>query len=67
MGSAAERDQQKINQIFDAIGTDRLLVLMTGKYSDGPDVTTTKIHVRTNAIRTSQPNNVVKALTDGGA
>lgn len=58
--SAAERDQQKIDQIFDAIGTDRLLVLMTGKYQDGPQITTIKIHVRTNAIRTSQPNNVVK-------
>ena len=65
--NAAKRDQQKINEIFDAIGTDHLLVLMTGKYADGPQITTIKIHVRTNAIRTSKPNNVVKALTDGGA
>lgn len=55
----AERDQQRINTIFDAIGTDRLLVLMASNTQDGSQIFSAKVHVRDCAVKTSEPSIMV--------
>jgi hypothetical protein len=58
--SAAELDQHKVDKISDAIGTDRLIILMATVYQDGPEITLTKVHVRVCAVHSSEPNSAVE-------
>lgn len=55
----AERDQQRINTISDAIGTDRLLLLMASSPQDGSQIFSAKVHVRDCAVKTSEPSIMV--------
>ena len=55
----AERDQQRIKTIFDAIGTDQLLDLMASNSQDGPQIFSAKVWVRACAVKTSEPSDMV--------
>lgn len=55
----ADRDQQRINTISDAIGTDRLLLLMARDPQDGSHIFSAKVHVRDCAVKTSEPSIMV--------
>jgi len=55
----AERDQQRINTISDAIGTDRLLLIMASNPQDGSQIFSAKVHVRDCAVKTSEPSVMV--------
>ncbi|GAB7330119.1 hypothetical protein MBLNU13_g01801t1 [Cladosporium sp. NU13] len=55
----AERDQQRINTIFEAVGTDDLLVLMASSSQDGAQIFSAKVHVRACAVETSKPSDMV--------
>jgi hypothetical protein len=55
-----QRDQSRVDMIFDAIGTHRLIILMGHSYQDGAEVTRSKVHVRECATQRSEPDNMVQ-------
>jgi len=58
--SVAQLDQSKIDMLIDACGTHRLIILMGHTYQDGPEITRSKVIVRTCAVNSSEPNDGVK-------